>query len=540
MEKKVINLLSKEIKEVLQTKYAVEINEINFEKPADIKNGNLSSNLCLKNCKQLGKSPMEIGEFLQEVLTGNKYIEKIEIVKPGFLNFYYSREYFIESLEKIQKEQFKEFSTKEDNINVEFVSANPTGKLHLGHARNGVFGDSLANVLERVGYKVKREYYINDAGVQMENLGHSVRAFYLEFCGEKLNFPEKGYRGAEILEIAKKLYEHEQDNKKTAPLEFFIEYGYQANMKAIKELMTKLNIKFDHYASEKFYHENKLVEKALMTLSDNQEIYTYEGAKWLKTTKYLDDKDRVLEKSDGTHTYLTSDIAYHADKIERGSNLLIDVWGGDHHGYVARVKSAIRALGYKSDQLEIVLIQMVSIFNGDEKVKMSKRAGTSVTIDDLLEIVSIDVLRYFFIMRSPDTQLDFNLETAAKENSDNPVFYIQYAHARISKILTTHRSENREVIKMTPKKFSDLDVRLIDFLGQYKKTLEEAANVRRPHLIANFIYELAGEFHKYYNAEKILSDDLEMTQNKITIITTVKEMLADGLSLLGIAAKNQM
>ncbi len=538
MNKELLKNLNEEITEIFSKLYNVDLKEISFEVPNDIKNGHLSTNVALKNSKIVGNNPFIIAEDVTKNID-NELIKKCEAVKPGFINFYLNNEYFSNFIKEGKKENFLKFENVNENINVEYVSANPTGELHLGHARGGVYGDSLANLLKKVGYNVTKEYYINDAGVQMNNLGLSVKAFYLEFCGEELDFPEEGYKGKEIKEIARKMFEEYKETKKSAELEFFINYGYEYNLKEIKNVMNLLNIDFDIYSSEKSYHESGAVEEALKVLESKGEIFEEDGAKWVKTTKYGDDKDRVLQKSDGTHTYLTSDVAYHKDKMDRTDGLLIDVWGGDHHGYVNRVKAVMQSLGYNEDKLEVLLIQMVSILENNEKVKMSKRAGTSVTIKDLLKIIEPETLRYFFIMRSPDTQLDFDIALAKKENSENPIFYIQYAHARICSLIEK-AGINIETIDISSQKITGADVSIINKMMKYKEVLQEAAKTRRPHLISNYLYELASSYHSYYNLEKIIVDDEMIKNNKILISYVVKQIINDGLMILGIKAKNKM
>ncbi len=538
MNKELLKILEKEIKDIFSELYDVNLDEVAFEVPNDIKNGHLSTNVALKNNKLVGKNPLLISEEISNEID-NIYIKKCEAVKPGFINFYLKNEYFSKFIIKAKEEDFLEFEKINENINVEYVSANPTGELHLGHARGGVYGDSLANLLKKVGYNVTKEYYINDAGVQMNNLGLSVRAFYLEFCGEELNFPEEGYKGKEIKEISRKIFEEYNDSKKEESLEFFINYGYKFNLKEIKKVMKLLNINFDIYSSEKSYHDSGAVKNALKVLEDKGEIFEEDGAKWVKTTKYGDDKDRVLQKSDGTHTYLTSDVAYHKDKMERTDGLLIDVWGGDHHGYVNRVKAVMQSLGYDKERLEVLLIQMVSILENNEKVKMSKRAGTSVTIKDLLEIIEPETLRYFFIMRSPDTQLDFDIALAQKENSENPIFYIQYAHARICSLIEKSAQEIND-LNIVSNKLTDADISIINKIMKYKEVLLEGAKTRRPHLISNYLYELAAAYHSYYNLEKIIVEDKEIQNNKILISYVIKSTIKDGLMILGIEAKNKM
>lgn len=534
----IINKIKEDILFIFKKNFNVELEGVDFEIPNNIENGHLSSNVALKNSKHCKGNPLNIAETICEQFE-NEYVEKCEAVKPGFINFYFNNSYFLEVITKMKELEFLNFEKIDENINVEYVSANPTGELHLGHARGGVYGDCLANLLKKVGYNVTKEYYINDAGVQMKNLGLSVRAFYLELCGEKLDFPEDGYRGKEIKEIANKMFLENSKGLIKSDIEIFIDYAYKYNLNEIKALMERLNIHFDIFSSEKKYHDSGEVAAAIDVLEDHGEVYEKDGAKWVNTTKYGDDKDRVLEKSDGTHTYLTSDVAYHKDKMDRTDGLLIDVWGGDHHGYVNRVKAVMQSLGYDKEKLEVLLIQMVSILENNEKVKMSKRAGTSVTIKDLLDIIDVETLRYFFIMRSPDTQLDFDIALAQKENSENPIFYIQYANARIHSLIGKTEMEI-ENLKVTKEKLTEQDKNLVHTMTKYKDMLLEAASSRRPHIISNYLYELSANYHKYYNAEKILVDDKEIESNKILISICVKNIIVDALNILGIKEKNEM
>lgn len=524
------------IKSFFEEKYNKKLDTVEFEIPQDYSNGNLSTNIALKNSKFVSKNPMLLAEEIKIFFPKDNTIEKIEVVKPGFINIFYTKKHFKNLLLEISKDEFLEFDNKNKSINIEYVSANPTGDLHLGHARNAVFGDSLANLLNKVGYNTIKEYYINDAGVQMQMLGESVYSFYLEFCEINNIFPEKGYKGSEIKEIAKCIFNEYGDSKIKEEISFFKDFAYIRNMQEIKDIMKKLNIKFDKFSSELYYHDSKKVEEALLKLEKKDEIFEHEGAKWLNTSKYGDDKDRVLQKSDGTHTYLTSDIAYHVDKYERNSDLLINIWGGDHHGYVNRLKAAIESLGYEKNQFEVILIQMVSILNNKEKVKMSKRAGTSVRIKEILDFLNPNVLRYFFLMRSPDSQLDFDVDLAQKESSDNPVYYINYAYARINTIM----KENKINLNIYENKFSLSDEKIIELMSRYKNVLENAAFLRRPHLVTNYLYDLASEFHKFYNAEKILTDDEDIRNNKLLIIQNVKKIINDGFNIIGITILEKM
>ncbi len=533
----IVKLLQQTAKE----QFEIELENIEIEQPADIKNGHFSSNVALKNSKLIGDNPRNIATKIVENMEENEIIERIEIAGPGFINFYLKVNIFKDVLTSIANdEEFGQLKNDNpENINVEFVSANPTGDLHLGHARNAAYGDALARILKASGHQVYKEYYVNDAGAQMQNLGKSVRYFYEELCGKTSEFPDDGYRGQEIKQIGQDVYDEFGENKLDADLSWFVQYGYEKNLAEIKRLLKSLNIEFDLWASEKYYHESGKVKASLDILNKTGDLYEEDGAMWLNTSKYGDDKNRVIEKSDGTHTYFTSDIAYHIDKYDRGFDRLIDIWGGDHHGYIKRVRAAIESLGYNPEKFEIALIQMVSILQNNEVVKMSKRAGTSVTIKDLLKEIDPDVLRYFFIMRSPDTQLDFDIALAQKESSENPVFYIQYAHARIASILKTAKTE---AIKVDTEinNLSENEIEIALLLAKFEQVVAEAATKRLPHIVANYLYDLATLYHRYYNQEKVFTDNEAMISDKINIACSIKQVLKNGLDLLGIEAKNQM
>ncbi len=538
-----------EIKEQLIALVTKTINEefnqadvtVELEQPADFKNGHFSTNAALKNSKVIGDNPRNIATKLVEGLQNSELLDHVEIAGPGFINFYLNDAAFKGMIKSIQaNETFGATKTSTpEKINIEFVSANPTGDLHLGHARNATYGDALARTLKAVGHDVTKEYYINDAGAQMMNLGKSIYFFYEELCNRTPEFPEDGYRGAEIKEVAENIFKEFGDSKLDADMDWFVEVGYKRNLDEIKRVLGELNIEFDVWSSEKSYHESGKVAASLGILDKTGDLYEEDGAKWLNTEKYGDDKNRVIEKSDGSHTYFTSDIAYHIDKYERGFERLIDVWGGDHHGYIKRVEAAIESLGHDPKGLEITLIQMVSIVNNGEVVKMSKRAGTSVTIKDLLKELDSDVLRYFFIMRSPDTQLDFDIAVAQKESSENPVYYVQYAHARIASILAKAKAEginiNSEIGEM-----SEIEKEITLLLARFEQTVIEAANKRLPHIIANYLYDVATLYHRYYNMEKVFVEDENKVSDKLNLAIAVKRVLNNGLDLLGIQAKEQM
>ena len=529
------------IKSIIKSLYDFDIEQVELESPNDINNGNLSTNVCLKITKLVGKNPMEIAQEVVDQLEVDG-IDTIDVKKPGFINFFYGNEFFNQKVNEIIDTQEFIFDTNEHNYyNVEYVSANPTGDLHLGHARNAVYGDSICRLLRKIGNKVDSEYYINDAGSQMINLGLSVQYFYLQKLGIELDFPEDGYRGQEIQDIASEIYNEYGEDKKDEDVVWFREYAYAKNLEEIKRILKELHIEFDIWTSERSLYEKNMVEENLNTLATKGDIYYQDDAMWLATSKYFDDKDRVLKKSDGNYTYFASDVAYHMDKFNRGYSNLIDVWGGDHHGYINRVKSSISSLGQSADKFEVLIIQMINILQNNERVKMSKRSGTSVTIKDLLKEIDVDSLRYFFLMRSADTQVDFDIELAKQQNADNPIYYIQYAHARIAKLLQKALEENiKPDSNISNEEFSDNEKEIIAFLNAYPKVVVNAANKRLPHLICNYLYDLASLYHRYYNQEHVFSDKNTNINGKINIAFAIQKIIKDGLNSIGINAKDNM
>lgn len=529
------------IKSIIKSLYDIDVEQVELESPNDVNNGNLSTNVCLKITKLVGKNPMEIAQEVVDQLEVDG-IDTIEVKKPGFINFFYGTEFFNQKINEIIEAQEFIFDTNEHNYyNVEYVSANPTGDLHLGHARNAVYGDSICRLLRKIGNKVDSEYYINDAGSQMNNLGLSVQYFYLQKLGIELDFPEDGYHGQEIQDIASEIYNEYDEEKKDEEVVWFREYAYAKNLEEIKRILKELHIEFDIWTSERSLYEKNMVEENLNALATKGDIYSQDDAMWLATSKYFDDKDRVLKKSDGNYTYFASDVAYHMDKFNRGYSNLIDVWGGDHHGYINRVKSSISSLGQSADKFEVLIIQMINILQNNERVKMSKRSGTSVTIKDLLKEIDADSLRYFFLMRSADTQVDFDIELAKQQNADNPIYYIQYAHARIAKLLQKALEENiKPDSNISNEEFSDNEKEIIAFLNTYPKVVVNAANKRLPHLICNYLYDLASLYHRYYNQEHVFNDKNTNVNGKINIAFAIQKIIKDGLNSIGINAKDNM
>lgn len=534
IEQKIVDQISA----IVKSNYDVEI-EVAIEKPKDIKNGTFSTNTAMKLTKELKRNPREIASTLVDGFVCDEYIEKVEIAGPGFINFYTTDKYSNDIIMSIDRNYGQHTNLNNGKFLVEYVSANPTGDLHLGHARGGAYGDALIRIMKKAGYDVTSEYYINDAGNQMNNLGLSVQYFYFEKLGLEVPFPDDGYRGQDIQSIANNVFEQFGDSKKDEAVEFFTEFGYAYNLEEIKKILGRINISFDNWVSERQLYADKEVENSLNILKESGDLYEDDGAVWLRTSKYFDEKDRTIRKSDGSFTYFAADIAYHINKYNRGYNHLIDIWGADHHGYVARVKSSIESLGHNPEAFEVPLIQMVSVLNDGAAVKMSKRAGTSVTIKDLLEEIDSEALRYFFVMRSPDTQLDFDIKTASEQSMDNPMYYIQYANARISSVLND--CVKRDITM--PSELSvitDLEAEVISHLSTYPKVITEAANKRLPHIICNYLYDLASLFHKYYNQERVFVEDQSVAANKMLMYTAIKHVLVSGLDVLGIEARDEM
>ena len=436
---------------------------------------------------------------------------------------------------------------KGEKIQVEFVSANPTGNLHLGHARGAAVGDSLCNILAKAGYDVSREYYINDAGNQINNLAYSVEARYFQALGQDAQMPEDGYHGQDIIEIGQALAKEYGDKfvyeDAQARFDFFREYGLKYEMEKLKQDLEDFRVSFDVWYSETSLYENGKIDEALQVLRDRGHIYESEGATWFRSTELGDDKDRVLIKQDGSYTYLTPDIAYHRDKLERGFETLINIWGADHHGYIPRMKAAIEALGHNRDQLEVEIIQLVHLFKDGEKMKMSKRTGKAVTMRDLVEEVGLDATRYFFAMRSADTHLDFDLDLAVSQSNENPVYYAQYAHARICSILRQGKEQGMSLegdlnlsLISTEKEFE-----VLKKLGDFPSVIAEAAEKRLPHRITNYIFDLASTFHSFYNAEKVLDQEqLERSKARLALVQAVRITLQNALQLIGVSAPEKM
>ncbi|MBO0958562.1 arginine--tRNA ligase [Neobacillus sp. MM2021_6] len=549
------NKIKEEIRAaVLRAGLAAEeqIPDVILETPKEKAHGDYSTNMAMQLARVAKKAPRMIAEALVENFDRSKAsIEKIELAGPGFINFYMNNSYLTDLIPTILEAGDQYGSTTVgggEKIQVEFVSANPTGDLHLGHARGAAVGDSLCNILAKAGYDVSREYYINDAGNQINNLALSVEARYFQALGLEKDMPEDGYHGADIIGIGKTLAEEFGDKYVAVPaaerFEFFREYGLKVEMEKLKQDLADFRVGFDVWYSETSLYKNGKIDAGLAALKESGYVYELDGATWLRSTDFGDDKDRVLIKQDGSYTYLTPDIAYHKDKLERGFEKLINIWGADHHGYIPRMKAAIQALGYDREALEVEIIQLVHLYKNGEKMKMSKRTGKAVTMRDLVDEVGLDATRYFFAMRSSDTHMDFDLDLAVSESNENPVYYAQYAHARICSILRAGEEQGLMVdagADFSLVALSEKEIDLLKKLGEFPSAVGEAAVKRVPHRITNYIFELASTFHSFYNAEKVLDPEQpERTKARLGLVKTVQISLKNALALIGVSAPEKM
>ena len=545
---KVEEKITKSISELLKEKYDFLINheEINFEIPKDNSKGDYASNVAMRLAKELKKKPIDIATEIKERLINLEEIESIDIAGPGFINFWMKKD-ALSSIINTILEEGNEFGISKDKhlekYLVEYVSANPTGILHCGNARGAAYGDSIYRILKANGYDVTREYYINDAGNQIHNLGISIYERYKGLFGLDYQIPEDGYAGEDITQIANEIKDADNDKwlniDSNEAIDAFAQIGKEKELKRIKEDLEYFNCEFDSWISEKSLYDNGKVEEVIKLMKEKNLIYEKENALWFKSSEYGDEKDRVLLKSDGSYTYMTPDIANHINKFERGYDILVNVWGADHHGYVARVKAAMKALGYNSDNLRVDLCQMVRMIENGVEVKMSKRTGNALTIRELIDDIGVDAARYFYISKALDSHLDFDLNIARSKSNDNPVYYIQYAHARISSLIkqANLNINTNSFDKLTNSKESDILKQLAD----YPNVVKDAGETRSPNKICNYIYKLASLFHSYYGANKIVDkDDEQLSIQRLALAKAVGIILANGLSLLGVKAPESM
>ncbi|ENR2670766.1 arginine--tRNA ligase [Staphylococcus pseudintermedius] len=542
--------LIQEIEKSIQQANIVEsIPEIKIEIPKDTKNGDYATNIAMVLTKLAKRNPREIAQLIVDHLdTEAAHVKKIDIAGPGFINFYLDSSYLnavIDQALELDTQFGRVAESKNKKILVEYVSANPTGDLHIGHARNAAVGDTLCNILDAAGYDVTREYYINDAGNQITNLAKSIEARYLQHLGQKAEMPADGYHGQDIKNIGADLAKKQpnlMDLSDDERLKTFRQLGVDYEMAKLEQDLADFNIHFDNWFSETSLYEKGEIKAVLERMKENGYTYEQDGATWLRTTDFKDDKDRVLIKKDGTYTYFLPDIAYHYDKFQRGNDNLINLFGADHHGYINRLKASLETFGVDSDRLEIQIMQMVRLMQDGEEVKMSKRTGNAITLREIMDEVGIDAARYFLTMRSADTHFDFDMALAKEQSQDNPVYYAQYAHARICSILRQAEAQGYQVEKGADYQTitNDKAIELLKKVAEFEPMIEGAAEARAPHRVTNYIQDLAAHFHKFYNAEKVLTEDQAKTKAHLALIDAVRITLRNALQLVGVTAPEQM
>ncbi len=520
-----------------------KVPEVSIEIPREKGHGDYATNLAMVLAGQAGMNPRQIAEIIVENFE-SEVVEEVSIAGPGFINFKLKKAWLWNNLKIITKraEDYGKIDFgKGKSVQIEFVSANPTGPLHVGHSRGAVVGDVTASIMKAAGFDVEKEYYINDAGNQMDILGQSTLLRYRELLGEEIEMPEDIYAGDYVKEIAQDLYdEHGADlleKEEAERLEICREYGYQEMLKNIKADLEEFGIEFDSWFSERTLHPDK-IQHAIDLLRDKGYIYEKEGALWFKSIEFGDDKDRVIIKSDDSPTYMAADMAYHLDKLERGFDKLINVWGADHHGYIPRIKAVIEAFGYGKDKLDVIVVQMVNLLRNGEKLPMSKRAGSFVTMTEVNQEVGTDAARYYYVMRSTDSHLDFDLELAKEESSNNPVYYVQYAHARIHSILDNSDleadAENLDLLR------HEDEIELMKMLAKFPEEIKMIAESRQPHHLTTFAYDLATAFHSFYNNCRVNTDDDKLAKARLYLVNAARQVLKNVLTLLGISAPKQM
>ena len=540
---KILSLLNQTLINALSTLEYPE-KEIKLSPPKNPDFGDISTNLPLILSKELKMNPMKIGEKISNVIDhSDGIIDKITVTNPGFINFTIGVAYYYQILEDILSNESygNNLYGKGQKANVEFVSANPTGPLTVGHGRNAVLGDSVANILEWNGYEVTREYYFNDAGRQMRILGESVEFRYRELIGKESDFPEGGYEGLYIIDIAKLIIkEHGKSLNTKDPI--FKDFAEKTIFLDIKNSLLNIGIKFDKFSNEKSFYDNGQIDKFLNEMKSKDLIYEKDGATWFRSTSLGKEQDRVYIKSSGEPTYRVPDTVYHQDKINRGYNLIIDIFGADHADTYPDVLIALDALGMKTDHIHVLLYQFVTLLRSGEKVKMSTRKANFVTMDELVKEVNPDVLRYFFVMRGMNTHLNFDLDLATDQSEKNPVFYLQYAHARICNIIKRYEAldnpklNNYDLSLLTHQS----ELRLLKKLEQFPQVIKNSRTALEPQTIATYLYDTANNFHRFYSDCRVITEDKDLTRSRIALIQAVKIVLRNGLTILGITTPERM
>ncbi|MCX5853883.1 MAG: arginine--tRNA ligase [Deltaproteobacteria bacterium] len=556
MKKRLVGLLNNAVNSCID-RGLIETGTLPFielETPKDITHGDYASNVAMVLASRVKKKmpPRKIAEIMLGCVEDRDHIlERIEIAGPGFINFFIRENYWATLLKEIDEKK-DHYGTSDQGrgrkILVEFVSANPTGPLHIGHGRGAVVGDVLANILGASGYAVFREYYINDTGNQMNNLGRSVFSRYLALLGETVDFPEGGYQGDYIRDFAERIMKKDGDIHRNGEQEevvrYFTQYAAGAILDEIKEDLRAFGVVFENYFSEKDLYRDECVEGLLADLESKGFIYHDGETRWFKTTDFGDEKDRVVIRKNGEPTYFAADIAYHQNKYARGFDTLIDIWGADHHGYIPRMLACIQSLGYEKDSLKIVLVQLVNLLRDGKPVAMSTRAGEFVTLREVVDEVGRDAARYNFLMRRSDSHLDFDLELAKKQSNENPVYYVQYAHARICSILrfAEERGYTVPTYGQVDPNLLNLpeEIQLIKVITRFPELVEGAALNLEPHRLTFYLNDLAAIFHSYYNKHKVISDDERLSLARIFLVKSVRTVVKNTLGLLGVTAPEKM
>jgi arginyl-tRNA synthetase len=513
--------------------------------------GDYATNLAMSLAKPLKQGPMKIAETLvRQIPSGLPWLEKTEVVKPGFINFFLKDQAFQNLLPVIirQGEAFgRSDRGKGQKVQIEFVSANPTGPLHIGHGRGAALGGALTALFQSTGYEVATEYYLNDLGTQMETLGRSIQARFKKLQGEDCPFPENGYKGDYIRDIASEINRSVLSgllNTADLDLSFFSKYGREAILKDIQDDLQAFGIHFDSWFSEQSLVNQGQVQKLIQEMKDKSLMYEEEGALWFKSQAFGDEKDRVVIRANGALTYFASDMAYHRQKFNRGFGQLIDIWGADHHGYAPRLKAALASLGYDPEALTILLVQLVTLIRDGKPVAMSTRAGEFITLREVLDEVGKDAARYIFLTRRSDSPLDFDLDLAKQQSSDNPVYYVQYAHARVCSVLSMAQAQGYSLEELDHNSLSKLTLpeerKLCKHLMEYSEEVAQAALKLEPHRLPFYLGELAALFHHYYNHHRIIGEDRESTQARLLLSRAVGTVIKNALTLLGVSAPEKM
>ena len=518
------------------------------EVPRDKNHGDFAVNVAMLLAKSQGKAPRVIAQIiLDQMKTQPDWLVKAEIAGPGFLNFTIDPQYFHAVLPAIQREDLdygKSDFGQGRKVQIEFVSANPTGLLHMGNARGAALGDTLGNILSAAGFEVKREYYINDAGNQIENFGKSLEARYLELLGRECEFPEDGHHGEDITETARHILEAEGDRflhmDSALRREFLIQAGLKEKLGEIRRVLEEFGVVYDVWFSEQSLHDDGEIKATIEELRERNLLYEKDGALWLAATSFGEEKDEVMVRANGVPTYFAGDIAYHRNKFRRGFDTAIDIWGADHHGHVARMKGAMGVLGIDPQRLEVILMQLVRLFQGKEIVRMSKRSGQYVTLSELVEDVGRDAARFFFVMRSADSQMDFDLDLAKRQSAENPVYYVQYAHARIHSLLKMAAPEDLEGERDWSLLKEPAERELIRKLAELPEEIIQAARDREPHRMPRYAMDLAALFHSFYTECRCLVEDPSLRRARLGLADATRIVLRNTLTLLGVSAPERM